>query len=92
MSRTIAAAQKRDPDVYKSDTLAQTNNFFPRMAQKIHTKIFFQDLKAETNTLDTFFQIIYCSLTSHWKSSGKKVKLDLSKETFLSQENPDFGS
>ena len=54
MSRTIAAAQKRDPDVYKSDTLAQTNNFFPRMAQKIHTKIFFQDLKAETNTLDTF--------------------------------------
>ena len=55
MSRTIAAAQKRDPDVYKSDTLAQTNNFFPRMTQKIHTKIFFQDLKAETNTLDTFF-------------------------------------
>ena len=42
MSRTIAAAQKRDPYVYKSDTLAQTNHFFPAWDRKYTQKYFFK--------------------------------------------------
>ena len=63
------------------------------MAQKTK-KLFSQDLKLETKIPGTFFKILYCSLISQWKDLIKNdlVKLELSKDNFLSPEYPAFGS
>ena len=75
MPRNITAAQKRVRDFHKGDALAQTNQikydcFYLYGTENIK-KLFSQDLKLETKILGTFFQILYCSLTSQWKNSVK---------------------
>ena len=71
------------PQISISDALGQTNqtkyDCFLCMAQKTHTKKYFLKTKKQKQK---------------GKNSGKNylVKLELSKEIFLSQEYPDFWS
>ena len=97
MPRNITDAQKCFRDFHKSDALAQTNQIkydclFLHGTENI--KIFFsQDLKLETQISSTFFRF-YIALKYHSGKTRQKnnlVKLELSKEIFLSQEYPDFG-
>ena len=98
MPRNITVAQKRAPDFHKRDLLAQTNqtkyDCFFCMAQKTQ-KIFSQDLKVETKIPGTFFFKFYIALSygnGKIREKNNLVKLELSKEIFLSPEYPDFGS
>ena len=59
MPRNITTAQKRVPDLHKSDALAQTNQikydcFFMHGTENIK-QLFSQDLKLETKIPGTFF-------------------------------------
>ena len=96
MSRNTTDAQKRVWDFRKSDTLAQTNQIKygcvfmhgTKNIKKLFSKSNITKKKREQVFLDfiLFFNIIVEKL-------GKKnnlVKLELSKEIFLSPEYPDF--
>ena len=86
-------------DFHKSDALAQTNQikydcFFMHGTENIK-KLFSQDLKLETKNMGTFFLDFILFFNIALEKLGKKsnlVKLELSKEIFLSPEYPDFGS
>ena len=65
------------------------------IAQKTLKKLFSQDLKLETKNASTFFLDFILFFNIAVEKLGKKsnlVKLELSKEIFLSPEYPDFGS
>ena len=97
MPRNITAAENRAQYYHKTDALAQTNQIkydclFLHGTENIK-KNFSQDLKLETQISSTFFRF-YIALKYHSGKTRQKnnlVKLELSKEIFLSQEYPDFG-
>ena len=98
MPRNTTDAQKRVWDFHKSDALAQTNQiydcFFMHGTENIK-KLFSRDLKLETKNAGTFFLDFILFFNIAVEKLGKKsnlVKLELSKEIFLSPEYPDFGS
>ena len=98
MSRNTTDAQKCVRDFHKSDTLAQTNQikygcFFMhgiKNMKKLFSKSNITKKKHEQVSLDF---ILFFNITV--EKLGKKnnlVKLELSKEIFLSPEYPDFRS
>ena len=88
MPRNITAAQKRARDFHKSDALAQTNQikydcFFMHGTENIK-KLFSQDLIRNKNPDQVFLDfILFLDLIL--------LRLELSKEIFLSPEYLDFG-
>ena len=88
MPRQVTAAQKRARDAL-AEAIEIKHDCFFSMAQKTHTKIFFQDLKVETEILGTFFRF-YMVLYYFTRKILKKglLKLELSKD---SSNNPILG-
>ena len=82
MPRNITTAQKRARDFHKSDTLGQTN------------RSIFSRTKNRNKNPGHFFLDFTLFFNIAVEKFGKNilVKLELSKEIFLSKEYPDFGS
>ena len=98
MQRNITHAQKRVRDFHKSDALAQANQikydcFFMHGTENIKKTILSRSkIRNKCGHVFLDFILFFNIAVEKFGKKSNLVKLELSKETFLSPEYPDFGS